>query len=82
MGIVLAISVLAAISINSISLENTYLQASATSKTTTQPVSPTVVGTMPNPTSNTMNGVITSKSIPDPTVNDTSLKVTPVISGS
>ena len=80
-GIVLAISALAAISINSISLENTYLQASATSKTTTQPVSPTVVGTMPNPTSNTMNGVITSKSISIPTVNDTSLKVTPVISG-
>ena len=79
--IVLAISALAAISINSISLENTYLQASATSKTTTQPVSPTVVGTMSNPTSNTMNGVITSKSISIPTVNDTSLKVTPVISG-
>ena len=64
LGIVLAISALAAIFINSVSLENASLQSSASSQTTTQqPVSPNEIGITPNQTSSTKNSVVTSINI-------------------
>jgi glucose/arabinose dehydrogenase/plastocyanin len=65
-GIVLAISALAAIFINSVSLENTNLQSSATTSQTTttqQSVSPNGTGILSNQTSSTMNNIITSINI-------------------
>ena len=58
-GIVLAISALAAIFINSVSLENANLQSSATSQTTIQPVSPNENGTTPTQSSSKTNNIIT-----------------------
>ncbi|MGZ5472294.1 MAG: hypothetical protein ACXWE0_11560, partial [Nitrososphaeraceae archaeon] len=46
-GIVLAISALSAIFINSVALDNSNKQSSATSQTTIQPVSPNAIGTTP-----------------------------------
>jgi plastocyanin len=62
-GIVLAISALAAIFINSVSLENSNKQSSATSQTTIQPVSPNENGTTPNQSSSKTNNVISSINI-------------------
>lgn len=62
-GIVLAISALSAIFINSVALENSNKQSSATSQTTIQPVSPNENGTTPTQSSSKTNNVITSINI-------------------
>ncbi len=62
-GIVLAISALSAIFINSVALDNSNKQSSATSQTTIQPVSPNENGTTPTQSSSKTNNVITSINI-------------------
>lgn len=62
-GIVLAISALSAIFINSVALDNSNKQSSAISQTTVPPVSPNENGTTPTQSSSKTNNVITSINI-------------------